>query len=130
MTTPLDLDHLQRLCDEATAGPWEPWSDMYSPQWVLGPGDYNFICSMGNNCDRTERFSSYKNNAAFIAASRTALPQLIARVRELRETGQPNCKRESHCPVCDQPLHTNFHNPDCVWAGPEDLDYHAQKESP
>jgi hypothetical protein len=88
MTAPLDdlpdLDELDRLAAAATPGPWEanPASGLHddAAAWVgydsTGTGPQTFICSTANHPDGL-------NDAAFIAASRSALPLLVARVREL-----------------------------------------------
>lgn len=58
MTKPIDLAALARLCDEATPGPWTVELDDYRALSV--------------------------ENAAFIAAARTAVPALLAEVTALR----------------------------------------------
>lgn len=70
----LSLSELEELCAKATQGPWHighinennDVGDVESPigEWVC---------------------ASSRNNEAFICAARTALPELIAEVKRLRE---------------------------------------------
>jgi hypothetical protein len=98
MTAPLDdlpdLDELDRLAAAATPGPWEvSGSDSGHSQYellvsVITQSHGDLICDL----DGLTR-SHFKEgpgpdddgmaDAAFIAASRSALPLLVARVREL-----------------------------------------------
>lgn len=73
-----DLAELQRLCDAATSGPWEYADD--ASQVLFGKGTHGgVVCEFPDPAaDATE------NDANFIAASRDALPKLIAEVRQLR----------------------------------------------
>lgn len=81
--TPERLDELDALANAATKGPWE-WSmyatTPYSLQWSIQPGvliaDGLDGTPDGDEIDRA--------NAAFIAASREAVPALTAEVRRLR----------------------------------------------
>ena len=86
MTEP-ELADLERLCEAATPGPWEvkrcTWADEH---FACG------ICmSEDSECDIV-RDTAYeecqhmmaRRDADLIAASRTALPALIAEVRRLR----------------------------------------------
>lgn len=82
-----ELDALQALCDGATAGPWGV------------TGAFNQLVDSAPDSDdpRTITAEVWKRNAmrepteqgkadlSFIAASRTALPALIAEVRRLTE---------------------------------------------
>lgn len=66
----VDLEALERLAEAATRGPWRPgvlWSDGAYP---VGP--------------YSRHESAAKADAAFIAASREAVPALCREVRELR----------------------------------------------
>lgn len=69
----LDLDHLQALADAATEGPWTARA-VYP--FLVEQGDAGFVST--NLADSTAA------DAAFIAAARTAVPELIAEVRRLR----------------------------------------------
>lgn len=86
------LAALEALCDAATPGPWErgyhhaqdhqtgAMPTKADPEGciVIGPEQ----CEVAD-CDFSDRPSA---NAAFIAAARTALPELVAEVRRLRGT--------------------------------------------
>lgn len=106
MTTQ-ELDALQALCDGATAGPW------------VIVGAYNqFIDSAPESDDpRTIIAEAWQRNAmmdptvqgkanlAFIAAARTAMPQLIADVRRL--TDENAFLRKAYREKADPFSHTN-----------------------
>jgi len=72
----LDLDHLKKLCEAATPGKW------HHGKWTKCPTDYWQIF-----CDELEVTPGaaicLEQDAQFIAASRTAIPELIKRVEEL-----------------------------------------------
>lgn len=68
----LDLDALDALCAAATPGPWPVVTKGNTVRSHAIPG----VCS---------GISPKTGNAAFIAAARTALPTLVARVRALEE---------------------------------------------
>lgn len=74
-----ELDRLQALADAATAGPWEYHDRGTNYDWdVTGPRCLDlsgYVKGMFWN----------REDAAFIAASREAVPALIAEVRRLRE---------------------------------------------
>ena len=79
----LDYDALQLLADAATEGPW---------QWTREPGDEEGSLEapseegyvLGVYGMHTEGFIAVgKADAEFIAASRSAIPALLDRVREL-----------------------------------------------
>jgi hypothetical protein len=73
-----ELDRLQALVDAATKGPWEYHDRGTNYDWdVTGPRCLDlsgYVKGMFWN----------RENAAFIAASRDAMPALIAEVRRLR----------------------------------------------
>ncbi|MFE2407045.1 hypothetical protein ACFXDE_01740 [Kitasatospora sp. NPDC059408] len=87
MTQPLDLNAIQARLDAATGGPWTLRDDLdghgYPGHlWVLqspddGPGENHIVISIGIKAD-----------GEFIEAARTAVPDLLARVRDL-EAAQP-----------------------------------------
>jgi hypothetical protein len=83
MSDPLDLDALQALCDAATPGPWMfekelATVDSYGVETVdQDPISGQAIFYARGGCASQE-------NAAFVAAAREAVPQLIAEVRRLR----------------------------------------------
>lgn len=74
--TPDRLAELKRLCEAATPGPWEANMDQV---W----------------CDGWLADVHRDENAAFIAAARTALPGLIAEVERLTDE---LAERDSHYP--------------------------------
>lgn len=78
----LDLEALKELAGRATAGPWH----------TLRGGSSVFVRNEGGRVVATDRkpyFESHDDEdaatAAFIAASREAVPALIAEVERLRE---------------------------------------------
>jgi hypothetical protein len=70
-----DLDELQALCDAAEPGPWYNKINIRTK-------DGRHIAQM-LFYPRNGEICGGKENGDLIAAARTALPQLIARVREL-----------------------------------------------
>lgn len=72
----LDLDKLKKLSDAATPGPWTNYNN----------GIYRAAAHHGGNvCDICPETVEHKANAEFIAAARTAVPQLIEEVEKQRE---------------------------------------------
>lgn len=67
-----ELSDLDALCAVATPGPWTIFVDEYRTQFSIAK---NGVSTM------EERLANIK----FIAASRTAIPELIKEVRRLRE---------------------------------------------
>lgn len=106
----LNLDHLASLAEAATPGPWAvSRGDDYSCMNVYGVttngAEVDFavndtgrdvVCLTLLQDPRVACHESgrWDENAAFIAASRTAVPALIARVREL-EAENANLRREN-----------------------------------
>ncbi len=88
MTT--DLDALQALADAATPGPWtDHWanderSDLGEAAIVSGPGTGLEGIVVGTLYYDGLHTACRAEDAAFIAAARTAVPELIAEVRALR----------------------------------------------
>lgn len=104
------LDELEALANAATPGPWRIWD---GPEYVGGGRDLcvgageqwlanmdhrhsdhhdKIVCDYNHNenCDICSLQSDpitkeQETNARFIAVARTAVPELIARVRELEE---------------------------------------------
>lgn len=70
-----DLNALEALCERATKGPWTfvPWHIAEGPSEVRAGAGW-LLCGLPSDDD-----------AAFIAASREAIPALVAEVRRLRE---------------------------------------------
>ncbi len=83
----IDLDALERLAEAATEGPWRQYG------WLVeGPEDHDYDvadCLLGGidheQGEGEAEEVAAKADAAFIAASRTAVPALIAEVRRLRQ---------------------------------------------
>jgi hypothetical protein len=77
--TPEQIQKYRELCEAATAGPWE-----HKP---LGPYQWHTVFAPKGADLRGRVVGEIKPdyNAAFIAASRTALPQLLDAYRDLRE---------------------------------------------
>ena len=80
--TPARRAELARLCEAATPGPW--YQAEHNPEQVLG--EHGFItavaCSTPSIDARSMRQRA-SDQAAFIAASRTALPEALAEVDRL-----------------------------------------------
>ena len=78
--TPERLNELQALCDAATPGPWFRWFELTEMEGDISTNEdgkdpgYAIVSGAWFQGDQ---------DRAFIAAARTALPELIARVREL-----------------------------------------------
>lgn len=80
------LQELKKLCDEATPGPWVYSEILASDEPTLDGVDVaiedeGVICSMDYEQPRN---GDWRATAEFIAASRTALPELIAEVERLK----------------------------------------------
>ena len=91
--TAAELDALQELCEKATLGPWEqgPSINTDSIYVTTAPNTADTmeergelwitdICTLFTANENQDEFEA---NARLVAASRSALPSLIARVREL-----------------------------------------------
>lgn len=81
------LDEWQRLADEATPGPWGE----YLPNPIYGTYEVA-EATRGYLGDAVARCGDVEaaRNAAFIAASRIAVPALIAAVRAVLDLHQPD----------------------------------------
>lgn len=76
----INLDELERLAAQATPGPWvaNNWGRVwYTPT----PDSKRLVCDTMRNTVKNPK--SWRANARLIAAMRNAVPELIARVREL-----------------------------------------------
>lgn len=76
-TPPLDLDAIERVCAEATPGPWVG-DDMSGVGTLSERGITTTICQM--------RWDGTGADEAFVINARTWVPALVARVRELEAT--------------------------------------------
>lgn len=76
----MTLDELQKLCDEATAGPWEKLC-------LFGSRDLPTSISDGKGMTiEIGEFSEFKHaDLDFIAAARTYMPKLIAVARAAKK---------------------------------------------
>jgi len=83
----IDLDEIERRANAATPGPWRDKHQVCSEVWGQAPDSQT--CSMQIARIGHAQFDAL--NAAFIAAARTDVPALIARVREL----EAECERQS-----------------------------------
>lgn len=88
--TPERIEELKKLCAEATPGPWrqEVWHNHDEGGWAAvgphikdTPGD-DYYSSEEPGSPSHEKATS---DANFIAAARTAVPELIAEVERLRD---------------------------------------------
>lgn len=105
--TAADLARLDHLAEYATAGPWEPWySDLNECREVGRSGRTGLVVA---DCID-------EDGANFIAASRAAVPALVAAVRELaRAIDEANF--DCGCPFCTATLRDGSyleHAPDCI----------------
>lgn len=86
--TPAQLEEWKRLAEAATPGEWTQRlaNDGTGDRGIKAPSKRNVIaeCFADMDYDGERALSGCKANAAFIAASRTALPALIAEVERLR----------------------------------------------
>jgi hypothetical protein len=78
--TPADIAKIRALADAATEGPWIGFGFGPADQWVRVTRD---DWPDDPVCDVTANVSNQKADAAFIAASRAAVPELCATVEEL-----------------------------------------------
>lgn len=74
--TPARLDEITALADAATPGPWQAYFDGDRIIRWLEDNDFEYI---------VDEPVENRENARFIAAARTAVPELIAEVRRARE---------------------------------------------
>lgn len=87
-----ELDRLERLADGATPGPWDDRHRGCLRIPIIAPhpardADWRLIADVRSAGREREA------NAAFIAAARTAVPELIAEVRRLRAQIEGHCER-------------------------------------
>lgn len=81
----IDLEELERLHKAATPGPWA--ANNWGRVWhTPNPNSTRLVCDTMRNTVRNPK--SWRANARLIAAMREALPELIARVRELEASNE------------------------------------------
>ena len=101
----LNLEELKKLADAASEGPWDIVREEYDC------GYFNYIgwnSKESFSCGEIANMNA-KNNAAFIAASRTVVPQLIERIEELEKALE---REECDCSSSTGELQTKC--PDCI----------------
>src|SRR6185436_1744900 len=89
--TDAEMALYQRVCDDATEGPWHrvesPWLPPDVPTYVIAgspdPHGGRLVCDFQFLEDRDEEHNDW-NDAEFIAVARTAMPRLLATVAALR----------------------------------------------
>ena len=76
----IDLEGLEKLYKEATPGPWvaNNWGRVWR---INAPDSKQLVCDTMRNTVRNPR--KWRGNARLIAAMHEALPELMARIREL-----------------------------------------------
>lgn len=77
-----DLDELERLAAAASSGPWRPSS--WKEARFVTKADGVCLWDETGALDGAGEPEMAEADAAFIAASRTAVPELVAEVRRLR----------------------------------------------
>ena len=103
MDTKIDLDELERLANAATPGPWRVESEVVRDSMGL----FWPISSIeGTEDNVTENVTT--GDAAYIVAACNAVPELIAKVRELER--QRDWLASQHAKAC-----LDAANDACVW---------------
>ncbi len=90
MSGGMDLDEIDVLCAAATPGPWSLRPVRFD-DWGVVRSANGYVVAVGRAGDtihnpaehRQLGTDPFEHNAAFIAAARTLVPQLVARVRQL-----------------------------------------------
>lgn len=81
VTLPLYLANLKALCEKATPGPWTAFDpDVGEDEGIWIKTAEGSIASVRRGCDEVGPREQNIPDADFIAASRTALPTLIAQL--------------------------------------------------
>ncbi|WP_347042040.1 hypothetical protein [Brachybacterium nesterenkovii] len=112
--TPDEMTRLRALADAATPGPWEfqPWSTCPLPS-----GDYKESILLANAAHDGEIVRELGNqDGDFIAAARTAVPDLLDEVEALR--ARIDKVRAEHGElVFGADLADPIHTGECEWCG-------------
>jgi hypothetical protein len=82
--TEAELDELERLEKAATPGPYESFKAQDGQRAPVGVLDGNRNIRIADVGDRRMTTSEINDTAEFLAASRNAMPRLLAEVRRLR----------------------------------------------
>jgi len=114
-----ELTRLEALCNAATAGPWKAENIPYR----LGDGDTVDMWDVHYERDNDGLWyavgDSYDEpTAQFVAAARTALPLLIAELRQTQAILHRFIEEPYGCPFCDSGKLRNpvkGHTSDCAW---------------
>ena len=106
----------RELCDKATPGPWEV--KFHNEDFGQGYGETTFFVDMGGTllkigiADSAETYAKHNALNAFIARSRTLIPELCDALEKAGErgTGCEHCRGwdkrcgASFCPMCGREL--------------------------
>lgn len=122
-----ELKALEKLCAEATPGPWD--ANERSPCKADGVQVWSEAGLIGETAPAVIDQRRPASDADFIAAARTALPQLLSEVRKLMtalalvEWGScDGCGNKHHCVEC-----RGGRPPDGYELWPEEKDYYGHK---
>lgn len=80
----IDLDAARKLCAKATPGPWIHTPGVAIKEYVASDNG-DFYISMQQVHWDDGRATNAENNAPFIAAARTLLPQALDEIERLRD---------------------------------------------
>ena len=116
---PERIAELRELCDKATPGEWEKKYDtnlVYAGRLVANAGGYS------DSARTRETRLQNDANAAFIAAARTAVPELLDELERLRGIlrgleyyHQTKTRVECYCCGVEDWGHDLQHYDDCAW---------------
>ena len=108
--TAVEAVHLRKLCEAATPGPWETYDERNRTWWVDSSNTPESRTT--GAVAETGEHELGPEDAAFIAASRTALPACLDEIERLRAALREACEAidENTEMMTDSPLHRR-------WAG-------------
>jgi hypothetical protein len=101
----MDIKTLRELCEKATPGPWKACGAEKCTcglVWSKEIDDVVACCSTCENAGISVEGQQIRANMEFIAAARTALPELLEEVERLRKVFQQACDwihQDSGCPA-------------------------------
>ena len=99
----IDLEELEKLAKDATPGPWRIDAENNPAHFIMTNEDipmHRLIAISESpiaTCDLSRRWTESCANAAYIVAACNAVPELIARIRELEERAQKAEDRLGDC---------------------------------